>query len=166
MAFRDDDVAAVRAASDIVAVISEHVGLKRVGRRWTGLCPFHGEKSPSFSVNAEQGLYYCFGCSARGDVISFVREIEHTDFVSAVEKLAARANIPLQHTDDRASGERKRRMQLVDAMTKAVDFLSRALTQRRRCSAGAFLFAKSRVHGRCRACVQDWLGPRRLGSAR
>ena len=62
---------------------------KRVGRRWVGLCPFHAEKTPSFSVNAELGLYYCFGCGAKGDVITFVREIEHLDFVGAVEWLAA-----------------------------------------------------------------------------
>lgn len=75
MGIQDDDIAAVRNATDIVAVISEHVQLKRVGRRWQGLCPFHQEKSGSFSVNAEEKLYYCFGCGAKGDVITFVREI-------------------------------------------------------------------------------------------
>ncbi|MEY2424581.1 MAG: primase, partial [Actinomycetota bacterium] len=57
-----EDVARVRAATDFVAVASERMALKRVGRQWTGLCPFHAEKSPSFSINAEQGVYYCFGC--------------------------------------------------------------------------------------------------------
>ena len=88
----------VREATDIVAVVTEHLQLKRVGRRWTGLCPFHTEKSPSFSVNAEEGLYYCFGCGAKGDVITFVREIEHLDFVGAVERLAGRAGITLRYT--------------------------------------------------------------------
>ena len=70
MGIADDDIVHVRQSSDIVAVISEHVALKRVGRRWQGLCPFHAEKSPSFSVNQEDGLYYCFGCGAKGDVIT------------------------------------------------------------------------------------------------
>jgi len=122
MAISNDDVAAVRAATDIVAVISEHVGLKRTGRRFSGLCPFHGEKSPSFSVNAEQGLYYCFGCGARGDAISFVREIEHLDFVEAVEKLAARAGIPITHTDERFGTDRKHRQLLTDTMSRAVEW--------------------------------------------
>ena len=81
MGIYDDDVTAVREATDIVAVISQHLQLRRVGRRFSGLCPFHDEKSPSFSVNAEQNLYYCFGCQAKGDVITFVRETEHLDFV-------------------------------------------------------------------------------------
>ena len=64
MGIPDEDVARVRAATDIVALIGEHAALKRQGRRWVGLCPFHGEKTPSFSVNADEGLYYCFGCRA------------------------------------------------------------------------------------------------------
>jgi DNA primase len=68
MGIVDEDVAAVRAASDIVAVISQYTQLRKVGRRFQGLCPFHSEKTPSFSVNAEDGLWYCFGCQAKGDV--------------------------------------------------------------------------------------------------
>jgi DNA primase len=119
---QDDDIASVRAATDIVAVISEHVALKRVGRRWQGLCPFHSEKSGSFSVNAEEKLYYCFGCGAKGDVITFVREIEHLDFASAVEKLAVRAGVTLRYTDEGQGEGRKRRAQLLDAVAKAVDW--------------------------------------------
>jgi DNA primase len=118
----DDDIASVRNATDIVAVISEHIGLKRVGRRWVGLCPFHNEKSGSFSVNAEEKLYYCFGCGAKGDVITFVREIEHVDFVGAVEKLAAKAGIALRYTDEGQNEGRKRRAKLLDAVAKAVDW--------------------------------------------
>jgi len=116
----DDDIAHVRQATDIVAVLSEHVALKRVGLRWQGLCPFHAEKSPSFSVNQEEGLYYCFGCGAKGDVITFVREIEHVDFVGAVEKLAGRAGITLRYTDKGESEGRKRRSRLLDAVEQAV----------------------------------------------
>ncbi len=69
-----------------------------VGRRFAGLCPFHTEKSPSFSINPEQGVYYCFGCQKSGDAITFVREVEHLDFVDAVERLAraCRHHAPLR----------------------------------------------------------------------
>jgi DNA primase len=118
----DEDIQRVRDATDLVAVASEHAQLKKVGRRWVGLCPFHGEKTASFSVNAEQGLYYCFGCGAKGDAITFVRESEHVDFVGAVERLAARAGITLRYTD-RAEGEgRKRRARLTEALRAAVGF--------------------------------------------
>ena len=95
MGILDEDVQRVREATDLVELAREHVALKRSGRRWTGLCPFHNEKSPSFSINQELGAYYCFGCQARGDAISFVREVEHLDFVGAVERLAARAGIQI-----------------------------------------------------------------------
>jgi DNA primase len=119
MGIPDEDVAQVRAQTDIVALIGEHAALKRVGRRWTGLCPFHTEKSPSFSVNAEQGFYYCFGCQASGDAITFVREMEHLDFVDAVRLLADRAGVAL-HEDAEAGKDRKRRTELLEAMERAV----------------------------------------------
>ena len=122
MGIQDDDIAAVRNATDIVAVISEHVQLKRVGRRWQGLCPFHTEKSGSFSVNAEEKLYYCFGCGAKGDVITFVREVEHLDFVGAVEKLAVKSGVQLHYTDEGQNEGRKRRTKLLDAVSRAVDW--------------------------------------------
>jgi DNA primase len=120
MGIEDDDIARVRDASDIVAVIGEYTSLRRVGRRWVALCPFHAEKSPSFSVNSEQGLYYCFGCGAKGDVITFVREKEHLDFVGAVEKLAARGGVTLRYTDEHEGESRRRRQALVDALDQAV----------------------------------------------
>jgi DNA primase len=115
-----EDVERVRAASDFVQIASEHIALKKVGRRWQGLCPFHAEKTPSFSVNAEEGLYYCFGCGAKGDVITFVREVEHLDFVDAVERLAGRAGIQLRYDDAATSREHQRRTRLLDAMARAV----------------------------------------------
>ena len=123
MAIPDEDVAQVRSATDIVALIGEHTALKRVGRRFVGLCPFHGEKTPSFSVNAEEGLYYCFGCQASGDAISFVRAVEGCDFVEAVERLAGRAGITIRNEDDpQAAAERGRRHQIYEAMQAAVNF--------------------------------------------
>ena len=97
MGILDDDVAQVREATDIVGLVSERLALKRVGRRFVGLCPFHTEKSPSFSVNPELGLYYCFGCQESGDAITFVRKLDGLDFPEAVERLAARAGITLRY---------------------------------------------------------------------
>ena len=127
MGIVDEDVAKVRAATDFVAVAGEHVALRKVGRRWQGLCPFHAEKTPSFSVNAEEGLYYCFGCSAKGDVITFVREVEHLDFVGAVERLAARANIRLRYDDATEGRDRQRRSRLSEAVGRAVEWYHQRL---------------------------------------
>jgi DNA primase len=124
----DEEVAAVRAATDIVALIGEHAALKKVGRRWTGLCPFHTEKTPSFSVNAEEGFYYCFGCHASGDAITFVRSTEHLDFVDAVRLLADRAGITL-HEDHESGRDHQRRSELLDAMERAVSWYHERLLQ-------------------------------------
>lgn len=121
MAISDSEIAQVRGATDIVALISEHVALKKSGRRWTGLCPFHGEKTPSFSVNAEEGIYYCFGCRASGDQITFVREIQHVDFGEAVRILAERAGIQL-HEDLNAGPARKERQEFLAVMDQAVQW--------------------------------------------
>jgi len=118
----EEDVARVREAIDFVAVAGEHIGLKRVGRRWVGLCPFHAEKTPSFSVNGDMGLYYCFGCGAKGDVITFVRELEHLEFAEAVERLASKAGIQLRYDDASAGRDRQRRDRLVEAMERAVSW--------------------------------------------
>ena len=122
MGILDEDVARVREATDIVAVASEHMALRKVGRRYSGLCPFHTEKSPSFTVNPELGLYHCFGCGVGGDAISFVREIEHLDFVGAVERLAGKAGISLRYDDAVVSADRRRRDRLVEATRAAVAF--------------------------------------------
>ncbi len=126
MGIPDEDVARVRMETDIVALIGEHAALKKVGRRWQGLCPFHGEKTPSFSVNAEEGFYYCFGCQAKGDAISFVRAIEHLDFVDAVRRLADKAGITIR--EDATSGrDSQRRKVYLDAMEQATEWYHRRL---------------------------------------
>ena len=122
MGIVDEDIARVRSSTDFVAVASEHMGLRRVGSRWVGLCPFHNEKTPSFSVNAELGFYYCFGCGAKGDVITFVRELEHLDFVEAVEKLAARAGVALRYDDQIAGRDHQRRARLHETLERAIDW--------------------------------------------
>lgn len=112
----DDWVERVRAANDIVEVIGQSVQLKRVGRNWTGLCPFHNEKSPSFSVNADRQFYHCFGCKAGGDVFRFVQETEKVEFLEAVELLSRRAGIAVP---ERRAGERAARTPLLDALEQA-----------------------------------------------
>ncbi len=135
-----EDIARVREASDLVQVAGEHMALRRVGRRWVGLCPFHAEKTPSFSVNGEEGLYYCFGCGAKGDVITFVREVEHLEFAEAVERLAGRAGIQISYDDAAVSKERQRRALLVDTMARAVDWYhQRLLTGRDAAAARSYL---------------------------
>ena len=89
------DLARVRAAADLVAIAGEHTQLKRVGRQWMATCPFHEERTPLLSINAEEGLWWCFGCQQGGDAITFVQRIHHLEFVDAVEWLAARAGITL-----------------------------------------------------------------------
>ncbi|MCQ3811425.1 MAG: DNA primase [Acidimicrobiia bacterium] len=127
MGIHDEDVARVREATDIVAVISEYVQLKRVGRRWQGLCPFHAEKTPSFSVNAEMGVYHCFGCKASGDAITFLREVEHADFVEAVERLAGRSGITLRYTSLGEGADRQKRGKLTEALEQAVEWYHQRL---------------------------------------
>jgi len=123
MAIPDEDVVAVRSATDILALIGEYAPLKRVGRRYVGLCPFHAEKTGSFSVNAEEGLYYCFGCQVSGDAITFLRSIEGCDFVEAVERLAARAGIAIRHdTGGKGQPDREGRKALLGVMERAVAF--------------------------------------------
>ena len=131
MAIPKEDVAQVRSATDIVAVIGEYAPLKRVGRRFVGLCPFHSEKSASFSVNAEEGLYYCFGCQASGDAITFLRSIEGCDFVEAVEKLAARAGITIRlDAGGKDRFDRDGRQALLGVMERAVAFYHDELLSR------------------------------------
>ena len=83
----------IKAKNDIAAVISEYVSLKRAGRSFIGLCPFHGEKTPSFNVNQAKQFFYCFGCNAGGDVFSFIMKMENLDFIGAARYLANRAGI-------------------------------------------------------------------------
>ena len=91
----------IRAASDIVDVISGYLGpLKRAGGNFTTLCPFHREKSPSFNVNPGRQIFHCFGCHKGGDVFTFVKEYESLSFIEAVRRLAERARIVLEFEDN------------------------------------------------------------------
>ena len=129
MGILDEDVARVRESTDIIALIGEQLALKRVGSRYRGLCPFHQEKTASFYVNPELGVYRCFGCQASGDAITFVREMEHLDFVEAVERLAGKAGIQLRYDDKRTTQDRSRKTRLVEAVGAAIDEYQRLLLE-------------------------------------
>ena len=119
MAILGDDVERVRAAANIVTVVSPYVALRRSGRQWVGLCPFHAEKSGSFYVNDDKGVFMCHGCQKGGDVFRFVMEIEHLGFTEAVERLAAQLGITLRYSSGGESEDRKRRKALVAAVGEA-----------------------------------------------
>ncbi len=119
MGIAAENIPRVREASDILSLVQSRSALRRVGRRWVGLCPFHSEKTPSFNVNAEEGLYKCFGCEASGDVFTFVQQTEGLDFVGSVEFLAARAGITLTYTSSEETGDYRRRKRLTEAVAAA-----------------------------------------------
>ena len=127
MGIHDEDLQRVKIETDLAGVVSQYVALRKVGQRWSGLCPFHTEKTPSFSVNADEGFFYCFGCQKSGDAITFVREMEHLDFVGAVEWLANRLGIALRYTDTSNGATRKERQELTEILEKAADFYHQTL---------------------------------------
>ena len=98
--------------TDIVDVVGNYVQLKRKGRLYGGLCPFHSEKTPSFYVYPDTQSFYCFGCGAAGDVINFVRKYNNLGYVEAVKQLAGRAGMPLPEEDDRESRARQRLLEI------------------------------------------------------
>ncbi len=126
MALPDSFIQELKARSDIVDVISSYVNLKRTGRNMVGLCPFHGEKTPSFHVNVENAYFHCFGCGAGGDVITFIRRIENLDYLDAVRLLAQRAGmtVPMEGVDDKTARIRAR---IFEANREAARFFHRML---------------------------------------
>src|SRR3954447_3435875 len=99
----------VRAAADIVEVIQGYTELRRRGARFTGLCPFHDERTPSFSVDPSEKLYYCFGCQAGGDVFTFLQEKEGMEFRAGVERLPDRSGVGVDFAAPAAAGDEPRR---------------------------------------------------------
>ena len=127
---KDSSVRDVIAAADMVEVVSGRTQLRRAsGSRYTGRCPFHEEKTPSFSVNPVDKLYYCFGCGKGGDVVSFVRETENLDFVGTIEWLAERFRVPLEYEEasPRIEAERKRRDRLHALLEQTTAYFERLL---------------------------------------
>ena len=119
----------LRARSDIVQTVSGYVALKKNGKKYWGLCPFHGEKTPSFSVDPEMQLYYCFGCKAGGTVFTFIMEMERLTFPEAVELLAERAHMPMPQMIQDEDYERRRsqRERLLSANREAARFFHETL---------------------------------------
>lgn len=111
----------LKSKNDLVDVVSAYVPLERKGGNWWGRCPFHHEKTPSFTVNAENQFYHCFGCGVSGDVITFIREIESVDFMDAVKILAERAKLPLpeMNFDTEKTAEQKRKRDAILKILRA-----------------------------------------------
>jgi DNA primase len=126
---KQESVEAVKAAADILDVVGARTQLRKAGARYTGRCPFHEERTPSFSVNPVDKLFYCFGCGKGGDLISFVRETENLDFAGAIEWLGERFRVPLEYeeTSPAADAARKRRERLYAVLEQATSFYERYL---------------------------------------
>jgi DNA primase len=126
---KDSSVEAVKAAIDIVTVVEGRTRIRKMGSSYKGLCPFHQEKTPSFSVMPERGTYHCFGCGEGGDAIDFVEKTEQLDFVGAIEWLADRFNVQVEYEEasPEADRERKRRERLYALLERAAVFYERVL---------------------------------------
>ena len=129
--FTNESIERVREAADFAEVVSAYTDLRRAGERYTGLCPFHEERTPSFSVNSQDKVYYCFGCEAKGDLFTFVEEKEGLDFPSAVEALADRYGVELEREseDPRAEEMRRRRARLGEALERTATYYTSVLWQ-------------------------------------
>jgi DNA primase len=145
---RESSVEAVKAAANLVDLVEARTRLRKVGGRFVGLCPFHEEKTPSFSVSPDRGTYHCFGCGVGGDAISFVRETESVDFVGAIEWLADRFHVPIEYEESSPHvDEQRRRLERLRALLEqATSFYERVLWE---AEAGA--------------AVRAYLGSRALG---
>src|SRR4051812_21760601 len=126
---KDASVEAVKAATDIVALVEGYTRLRKTGRSYKGLCPFHQEKTPSFNVLPERGTFKCFGCGEGGDAISFVEKHENLDFVGAIEWLADRFGVALEYEETSPEQDRlrKRRERLFQLLDRAATFYERHL---------------------------------------
>lgn len=126
MAYSRDDIDKVRQATDLVELVGAVTKVKRSGRSYMAICPFHQEKSPSLSLDPARGLYHCFGCQKGGDVFTFLGETQGLDFNEAVEELARRAGIQLE-SDPGADRRRGRRNALHEAVRRAIEVYHRIL---------------------------------------
>jgi DNA primase len=126
---KDASVEAVKAATDIVALVEGYTRLRKSGSRYVGLCPFHQEKTPSFGVSPDRGTFKCFGCGEGGDAITFVEKHENLDFVGAIEWLADRFGVQLEYeeTSPEQDRARKRRERLFQLLDRAATFYERHL---------------------------------------
>jgi DNA primase catalytic core len=126
---KDSSVDSVKAAIDMVELVSAYTQPRKAGARYTARCPFHEERTPSFSINAVDKLYYCFGCGVKGDAITFVREKEGLDFAQAIEWLADRFHVPLEYEEisPEVDARRRRGERLHALLEQAASFYERYL---------------------------------------
>ncbi|MGI6129089.1 MAG: DNA primase [bacterium] len=129
--FTTEFIEEVRAVSDITAVIGEYVRLKKVGQNYVGLCPFHNEDTPSFSVNRERQMFYCFGCNVGGDVFEFIKKKEAVDFPEAVRLLAQRANLQIPLSGPADERRQVERQALYHASDMAKEYFQSCLRHRK-----------------------------------
>jgi DNA primase len=134
----------IRDRANIVEVVGAHVGLKRVGRNHVGLCPFHAEKSPSFTVNDERGIFHCFGCGVGGNVFTFLMRMENLPFPEVVERLARRYGITLPERGDDDPAVRRREA-LYRLNEKAAKFFQRYLWDAGEAEVGRAYLAERRI---------------------
>ena len=119
----EDQVEEVKRKTDIVGLIGQYVALKKMGRHHKGLCPFHSEKTPSFMVNEEMGLYKCFGCGAGGDVIKFLMEIEGVDFREALERLAEKVGVKLVTRKSEFGSDKQKLLEVMELTARYYHWL-------------------------------------------
>nr|MBP3599383.1 DNA primase [Eubacterium sp.] len=144
MYYSEDFVEEVRQRNDVVDVISSYVHLKKSGSNFTGLCPFHNEKTASFSVSGGKQMYYCFGCGAGGNVFTFLMEYENLTFPEALEQLATRAGMELPQKSDSAEDRRRRneREQILEIYKVAAKYFYAKLNSPRGTEAKEYLLSR------------------------
>lgn len=146
MYYPDELIEEVRMRNDIIDVASSYIKLERKGRRYFALCPFHNEKSPSFSIEPSKQLFYCFGCNKGGSVIQFIMGIENLDFLEALRFLADRAGIVLPEPDDTKEKEKSiLRKQILDINKEAARFFFSALAGKDGARAQAYLIKRGLI---------------------
>ena len=123
-----DTIENVRQAADIVDVVSEHVVLKKQGRGFAGCCPFHDDKSPSFSVSPDKQFYYCFGCGAGGNVFKFLMELEQRSFAEVVLDLAQKYQVSVQTLEKEERQTLQRQLSLREKLYDVLAIATRILS--------------------------------------
>ena len=117
----------LKSRTDIVDVISSYVHLKRAGRNMQGLCPFHNEDTPSFSVSPEKNMFHCFGCKASGDVITFIMRIENIEYLEAIRLFAQRAGLEIPENSAKDEGISRLKNRIYEANREAAKFYNQQL---------------------------------------
>ncbi len=122
-------IQSVRERTDIIETAQSRIDLKKNGNRYKGLCPFHNEKTPSFTINAEQQFFYCFGCGAKGDVIEFIMQYDHLDFIDALSMLAGQLGLELPRTQDNNNEPQVSKAPYYQLLAQCCQFLQQQLKQ-------------------------------------